>query len=135
MALIEWTDRYSVGVAKMDAQHRQLIDVLNELHKAMATARAGEVLPGLLARLAQYAGAHLAEEERLLRTHGYPTYAQHKQQHEDYLTKVKGFQKQVTTGQTSASIALLSFLREWWTTHILNVDREYAGFLNAKGVA
>jgi hemerythrin len=27
MALIKWTDRYSVGVAKMDAQHRQLIDV------------------------------------------------------------------------------------------------------------
>ena len=135
MALVEWSDRYSVGVAKMDAQHRQLIDVLNELHKAMGAARAGEILPGLLQRLGQYAGAHLAEEERLLRTHGYPAFAQHKQQHDAYLTKVQSFQQQLARGQTSASIALLSFLRKWWTGHILNVDREYAGFLKAKGVA
>ena len=72
MPLIDWNDRYSVGVRSLDAQHRQLIDILNQLHQAMSTANSQQVLPALMRQLSQYATAHLQAEERMLRARDIP---------------------------------------------------------------
>ena len=89
-------DRYSVGVRSLDAQHRQLIDVLNQLHQAMSTANSQQVLPALMRQLGQYATAHLQAEEQMLRAQGYPGFTQHKAQHDSYIAKVKDFQEQLS---------------------------------------
>jgi hemerythrin len=135
MPLIDWNDRYSVGVRSLDAQHRQLIDILNQLHQAMSTANSQQVLPALMRQLSQYATAHLQAEERMLRAQGYPGFAQHKAQHDSYIAKVKDFQEQLSKNPTGASIGLMGFLREWWTSHILTVDKQYSQFLKTKGVS
>ena len=35
MSLIEWKDEFSVGVAEVDLEHRDLIDLINDLHSLM----------------------------------------------------------------------------------------------------
>ncbi len=35
MSFIDWTEQMSIHVPEMDAQHMQLIQLLNDLHDAM----------------------------------------------------------------------------------------------------
>lgn len=136
MALIVWNDRYSVGVRSLDAQHRQLIDILNQLHQAMSAANSQPVLPALMRQLGQYATAHLQAEEQMLRAQGYPGFAQHKAQHDAYVSKVKDLRQQLSDNQAApASIGLMGFLKDWWTSHILSMDKQYSQFLKGKGVS
>ena len=48
---------------------------------------------------------------------------------------MKDFQEQLSKNPTGASIGLMGFLREWWTSHILTVDKQYSQFLKTKGVS
>jgi hemerythrin len=131
MPPLEWSDEHSVGVWTLDAQHKQLIGFINELQTAIVTGHAKKVLEDMLQKLMQYALTHLETEERLLRTHGYPGFLQHKAQHEAFMTKMLNFERQQAAGQT-ISIELLKFMKEWWSHHILKVDRQYADFLKSK---
>ena len=135
MPLIQWNDRYSVGVSTLDSQHRQLIGILNELHEAMSSARGKEVQSGIVQRLGTYAATHLETEEKILKTQSYPGFTQHKAQHDAYIAKMREFQEQLRKGEGGVPVALMTFLKDWWTRHILTNDKEYSGFLKARGVA
>jgi hemerythrin len=132
MALIQWNERFSVGVPSLDTQHRQLIDILNELHDAMTNARGKDIQVSIVQRLAKYASTHLETEERMLKTKNYPSFAPHKAQHDAYMLKMKDFEKQIG-GDRSVAVGLMSFLKEWWTGHILNTDKQYSDFMKANG--
>jgi hemerythrin-like metal-binding protein len=134
MPLIQWNDKYNVGVRTLDGQHRQLIDIINDLHEAMFKGQAKEVQAGLLQRLGQYAAEHLNTEERMLSSNGYPDFVQHKAQHDNYIAKVRELEKQVGTGKLSLGVTLLPFLKDWWTGHIMKTDQQYAPFFKQKGV-
>ena len=97
----------------------------------MSAARGQQVLAGLPGRLGQYARTHLETEENFLKTHGYPAFARHKAQHAAYAAKVREMQQQLRQGRVAISVGLMAFLKEWWTTHILNADRQYAEYLKS----
>ena len=134
MPLIQWNAGYSVGVASLDGQHQQLIGILNELHEAMAAAKADSVLTEIVTRLGSYARMHLDTEERLLKTNSYPEFAQHKAQHDAYVSKVQAFQSELGSRRVAVTVELLQFLKKWWMDHILGTDRRYTEFLNQRGV-
>jgi hemerythrin len=134
MALIQWSDRYSVGVSTLDNQHRQLIGILNDLHEAMSTARGKDVQNGIVQKLGTYAATHLETEEKLLKAQAYPTFVQHKAQHDAYIAKMKEFQDQLRKGEGGVPVALMTFLKDWWTKHILTTDKEYSAYLKAREV-
>ena len=135
MPLIQWSDSFSVKVPSLDAQHAQLIKILNDLHEAMLAQRGRAVLAEEVARLHQYARTHLKTEEDLLQKHGYPNFAEHKAQHDAYLAKVKDIETEMRNGGLTVANQLMRFLKEWWTSHILKTDREYADFLKQRGAA
>lgn len=131
MPLLEWRDEYSVGVWTLDAQHKQLIGFVNELQLAIVSGRSKQVVEEMMQKLAVYGKTHLETEERILLTHGYPDFVQHKAQHDAYVVKMQKIQQQQAAGQT-ISIELLKFLKDWWFHHILKVDRQYADFLTSR---
>jgi hemerythrin len=135
MSLIQWNDKFNVGVRTLDGQHRKLIEIINELHEAMCQGHAKEVQAGLVQRLGQYAAEHLNTEEKMLRSNGYPDFAQHKAQHDTYILKMREFEQNVAAGKMTLAVTLLPFLKEWWTGHIMKTDQQYAGFFKQKGVS
>jgi len=135
MALILWNDRFSVGVPSLDIQHRQLVEMVNELHAALAAGRGEPVIRELLDRLGRYAETHLESEEQMLRAHDYPDFAAHKAQHEEYLARVRELQSRAGHGQVAMVISLLAFFKDWWTSHILHADKAYSDYLRARRAA
>lgn len=134
MALLEWRDEYSVGVWTLDAQHKQLIGFINDLQVAIVSGRAKQTVDEMMQKLSVYAKTHLETEERILRTHGYPDFVQHKAQHDAYTLKMQRLREHHGAGQT-ISIELLKFLKEWWSHHILKVDHQYAEFLTSRNAS
>lgn len=79
--LFAWSDDLSVGIQEIDEQHKVLVGLLNELHTAISGHKGSAECRVILDRLAEYARAHFAVEESLMRVLGYPDYENHNGPH------------------------------------------------------
>lgn len=134
MKLIEWNDSLSVRIGEIDRQHRQLIDLINELSEAMSEgkgrATVGRILDGLL----QYTETHFQTEERYFDRFAYPMANSHKKEHAAFVAKVTEFRDAHTKGRLALSIDVMNFLKDWLRNHIKGVDMEYSPFLRERGL-
>jgi hemerythrin-like metal-binding protein len=129
-----WSELYCTGVAEIDAQHRQIISLINALDDAMALGH-GEVIVGtLLTELVAYCATHFATEESLFDAHGYPGALDHKQKHLKMTAKVHALQADFQQGKSPSPAELLAFLERWLNKHILETDQKYVPFLTGAGV-
>ena len=82
MPLFKWTKAHAVFINEIDAQHRNLMDMADDLHRAILagaeTPRTLELLKALIAA----AEDHFNYEERLMRSSQYSAYDWHRQQHD-----------------------------------------------------
>jgi hemerythrin len=131
---MQWNDTFSVGVAEIDAQHKNLVSYLNDLHFAMTQGKGSAILKSLLERLVGYTQVHFATEEKYMKQWNYPGYVYHKGEHDAFVKKVADFKTKFDAGQTTLSIDILIFLKEWVFNHILGTDKKYGPFFNKNGL-
>lgn len=134
MALMTWSDSYSVGVQALDKQHTALVETLNELYEAMMKGQAKSLTGPLLRKLVKYTHEHFANEERIMSATQYPGLAQHVIKHRELTKQVSEFVNRYEQGEITLSVDLLNFLRDWLGTHILKEDQEYGPWMNEHGV-
>ena len=130
MSLLTWNDSFSVGVKTIDQQHSGLFAIVNELHAAMMTGKAKNVLGALLDKLVKYTVEHFAYEERMMEAAKYPTLVTHRAHHTDLTKQVGDFMARYKRGDGALNIELLRFLSDWLTKHIQHEDKEYVPWLN-----
>lgn len=135
MALIEWSDTYSVKVKQLDDQHRKLIELINKLHDAMKAGKGSQIVGEVLASLADYTRSHFAAEENLMKTYNYPGYEAHKKAHNSLVLQVHDIQQRFQQGNAPLSQNVMTFLRDWLIEHIHGTDKSYGPFFNANGVS
>jgi hemerythrin-like metal-binding protein len=131
MALIEWKDEYSVSVKRFDGEHKKLFSLLNELNDAMAKGQGRFVVQSVLQQLLNYTRQHFAAEETAMRGVAFRGLASHMMEHRELTTKVEKFSAEYSKGDTSITIDVLYFLRDWLDHHILTTDHEYKEALSS----
>jgi methyl-accepting chemotaxis protein/hemerythrin len=131
--LFEWDDSLSVKVTEIDNQHKRLIDLINQLHKAMGEGKSKEEIDGILNGLIDYTKTHFGYEENLFDKYKYPETTQHKQAHIDLVKQVVEFEKKFKEGKENISMDLMNFLKNWLINHIKGTDQKYSKFLNDHG--
>jgi hemerythrin len=124
MVFVEWSEKLSVGMPEIDDQHKELISILNRLHAAMSEGKGKVVLKDTLADLADYTVTHFYTEERYMARYRYPKLAEHKAEHEAFVSKVKKFQLDFEAGNATMSIDLMKFIKDWLVTHITGTDMQ-----------
>ena len=132
--LFPWSDAYSVKIGIIDMQHKNLVGYVNELHQAMLEGHGKEKLGKILSNLIKYTHVHFGTEEKLMQSHGYPYYPQHKAEHDHLSATVVAFQDKFQRNEIGLTIEVMEFLKDWLVKHILGSDKKYAPFLNGKGV-
>ena len=135
MAFLDWSPELSVGFEEIDDDHKKLIEMLNALSDAATEAkgnRADAVVGQVLNELLSYTMWHFRHEERLMQTHGYPDFFEHKTQHGDLGEQATGLQKRFQDGNLDVAGEVLPFLKSWLADHILGTDKKLAAFLNDK---
>ncbi len=134
MALFSWSEKYSLGIPSIDAQHQKLVGMINTLHEAMKAEKSEEVLAGILDGMAQYAQEHFTYEEGLLAQAQYPELESHKVIHDSFVKKALALAEQFKEGNKVLTIETRNFLKDWLQGHILGEDKKYVAHLKAKGI-
>ena len=117
MTLIEWQDSFSVGVESVDHEHRELIDLINTVHRdAVAGCDPQDVVTALGEIYAQIA-AHFALEERFMRESRYAAFVEHKADHEVLLDQLRDIMDRVETDGRYDADGLSAELGRWFTDH------------------
>jgi hemerythrin len=128
VALLQWDEKFSVGIPELDREHQQLVAMINKLHDAMKSGQGKGTLPQVINDLADYALKHFSHEEQLMEKCGYPDLARHKTAHAEFALQVTGYIDQVNNG-TLQAMALMKVLQEWLVSHIMQVDKNYGPFI------
>ena len=134
MVLIEWKDEYSVGIEKIDDQHKTLIEMINDLNEAMLNRIGQETAGEIIESLIYYTDSHFRTEEELFDNFSYPDSASHKKEHSDFVKKVSDFRKDHESGKIGLSVYIIEFLSTWLKNHITGTDMKYASFFEGKNI-
>lgn len=122
MNLINWREEFSVGVAEVDYEHQELIELINALHRSVregVTRR--QVLDGLGDIFAQIA-AHFALEEKHMRDTRYRAYPEHKEDHEALLDDLRDIMDEVEDDGEFDERRLSIDLDRWFSDHFRTHD-------------
>jgi hemerythrin len=135
---IVWTEKYSVNVVEIDEQHKQFIEICNELLNLAedVTFTEEEALMKVM-KLGNYALYHLGTEEELFIKTKYPDASAHVAVHNEFRKKAQDYieqvrNKKVDTKQIIKEVA--DFSGEWLLDHILIVDKKYSEWFNSHGI-
>ncbi len=135
MALMEWSDSYSVKVSTLDNQHKKIIVLINDLHSAMRQAKGKEALADILDELTDYTVFHFSAEEKLMKEKNFPGYVNHKAEHDKLTKQVKELAANYKSGKNVVSQEVMLFLKEWLLHHIGESDKKYSSFFNNAGIS
>ncbi len=133
--LIPWSQSLSVGLEYIDSQHKVLIKLINDLHKAMKAGKSTSTSGAILDQLIEYTETHFGNEERLFKKFKYPEYENHKKVHTSLVSQVKDLKDQFMAGNGTLSVELMEFLQSWLKDHILKIDKKYVPFLRKNGIS
>ncbi len=134
MELIRWDEELELHLPAMDAQHRHLVELLNELYDEWATGTRREHLQPLVERLTECMRDHLSQEEELMRTYGYPGLEAHQQQHAFLNEELARWMQDFHAGRSLLSGQSVRLLKDWLGEHINVADREMADYLHRMDV-
>jgi hemerythrin-like metal-binding protein len=121
-----------VGIEQIDNEHKKLVDLLNELNRALQAGMGQGALGGVLDGLCQYTVYHFAHEEILFQESNYPRYEEHRRQHEALTAKALKIYQDFQSGTAEVlPEQVLEFLKNWLSQHIMGADREAGLYLQA----
>jgi hemerythrin len=134
MPIILWSDKLSVGIAEIDAHHKGLINIVNQLHDAIRTGKGDLELGVILDQLIDYTGYHFSYEESLMQPSKFPGQSVHEAEHKALLDQVLDLQAKFKKGQTGLSMRVINFLKDWLTNHMLGEDKKLGEYLTQQGM-
>ncbi|MCX8070655.1 MAG: bacteriohemerythrin [Thermodesulfovibrionales bacterium] len=134
MPFLVWDDRYKVNIAEIDMQHKRLFDMVNDMHKAMKSGSADDIIGIILEQLINYCDIHFVTEEKYMSLHNYPDFISHKKAHEYLTKKTHELYLKFKSGEKVLSFDVMDFLKDWLQNHILSVDKKFGPYLISKGV-
>lgn len=121
MSDFRWTTDLSVGVQASDDDHKQLIDLINQLSDGLSQGQGKAIIGKVLDELESYTRYHFAREEEFFERTGYPA-VDHKREHRELVEQIVTLQSRYKTGETALAIETLDILKEWLTAHIQGSD-------------
>src|SRR2546430_11748242 len=103
MPLFKWSRAHSVYLPEIDAEHRAIFRLGEELHAGLAAGRDLPSLRPVLVNLIASTEAHFKHEERIMHAAHYASLAWHKKQHDAVRWRVRRLKKRIDAGQPGAA--------------------------------
>lgn len=130
--MVQWQENLSVGVLKIDIQHKLLFEKFNRFAQACQSEAEGDTVHQLFWFLEAYAVTHFNDEEELMLSIAYPDYLPHRTEHREFAAEIGRVKERLKTegpGQGLVS-GLTQFVSSWLVQHISHMDRAIGRFVN-----
>ena len=132
--MIEWDDKYSVGLSIVDEEHKELIGILNKAVFAKEHNVNPEEIKEVLREMTIYVLTHFKTEETYMIEFNYPEYQYHKEEHHDFSIKTIAYLDKVIKGDYQIANEILEYLKQYLVNHIQVTDKNYIGCFNENGL-
>lgn len=125
MKKIKFTDELCSGDSEIDAQHKKIVEVLNDLISEVNISIRSEKFADILNDLVEYTEVHFKYEEYLLEKYHFEDLEDHKKKHDEFLENIAEIIESVVEDDYSAPKVLAHYLYAWITKHLLEEDKQY----------
>lgn len=123
-----WKEEYKVGIDKIDEQHRQLFDKIEQL---LEIAKSGDKRSNqqkcmeIIDFLVDYTVFHFNTEEALQREQKYVSYAQHVKIHTEFKNTVQAYKELLGKDFTAKTLkSFIGTMLAWLVNHVCVCDRK-----------
>lgn len=131
---LQWKAAMATGIAAVDAEHQQLLEIFNRTARAQARGATREDVNAILSSLARYTRHHFRVEARLMRQ--WEVDSRHRAMHLRAHETFRGFLRQASAAvdnhAAEVALDLLAFLAQWLLHHIMEVDQRMAREIHAR---
>ena len=139
--LIEWDESLSMGINEIDAQHKHLVNLINQLNYSLEIGQAKDMVQTALSGMVDYTIIHFLTEENYFNKFGFENAEEHKKAHKTFIDKVEEFKKDVELQDTNFDESnvyiakeMVNFLKDWIINHIKVIDKKYVNCFKIHGV-
>jgi hemerythrin len=127
---VAWSNSYSMGIKRIDDQHKGLLDFVNELfnHATGDEYEERTYFYKVIQQALQYVKIHFSTEEKIMIATKFPGYGEHKKVHDEFTQTVAESIQDFKEGKKLVLEKFANFLKDWVLSHIAVMDAQYAGY-------
>jgi hemerythrin len=129
MGMLKWKTEYSVGIASIDDEHREMIELINDAYAKLDGAQDEAAIEYCLEKIYSTISLHFALEERIMRDRNYDEYDDHKEDHEELLDEIRDLMDGFAADPKGGSRLLQARLSGWFGKHFAGFDARLHGKL------
>lgn len=133
--IIEWEDRYSVGVKLIDDQHKVLVDIVNSLIGLLASTPTKEKVDEIIARILDYKEFHFTTEEGYFKEFNYEKKDEHIAIHNKFNSTLEKIVADSKGDSIVLAFNLVDFLEDWLIHHFMIEDQKYVKCFHEHGLS
>lgn len=130
-ALVQFDEEHLFGVPAIDEEHRQLMEITNELYRAIKSDTDQAMLDRTFKHLKGYSEEHFNKEDAFMQRTNYPAAAEHKRHHAEFIQRLENLFVAYRGGDKTAGMDLLALLGNWWRNHMEHDDSKLAQFIRS----
>lgn len=124
--LVKWSKALETGVTFVDADHKVLINLLNQANDCIDQREESTVLGSVLDALVEYTDYHFLREEKMMHLSGYKGIDGHKAIHRALSGQVRTIYTDYQADSSAVDpIDVRDFLNSWLAEHIMGHDFAY----------
>jgi hemerythrin len=129
--LITWSNTFSCGIKHIDDQHKELVDLINDMfnHSTGDYKIEREYFNKVIQQAVKYIKIHFVTEEKIMRAIKYPGFAEHKKAHDLFVIKVIENIWNYETEKHYTLYSFTKFLKDWVLSHIAVMDKQYFTYI------
>ncbi len=128
--LLKWDDSYLIGIEELDFEHKKLIEEINILHQELAVHEEKSNIERCLGEIFARMQAHFALEEHVMKANSYPSYDEHKREHENLLgSYTETMLNFMNSPGTDSGDLVESELNHWIVDHMLTSDKKMSAMI------
>ena len=122
---IKWNPLYDTKHKIIDEQHKELVNIINDLYMSTIDHKANknEAFINAAKRCIEYADYHFKTEEKIMNIINYSDAENHKAMHREFYNEIINQVKNYQEGQPFIANKLVKYLKDWLLEHIAFRDK------------
>ena len=129
--LVAWDEKYNIGIEIIDEQHKELLNLTNQLYQACLTG--GEtvdtVFKKTMAGMVKFVKYHFGTEQKLMERINYPWFTEHKKQHDVLIMEILMTAKEYNGNKKFVPNKFVRKLKDWIFHHIAIYDKKLGSYI------
>jgi len=131
---LDWVPAFETGIAEMDAQHKQLITLANQMYASFKFDKNKKEIKENIRSFMDFASYHFGNEENYLEKFNFEFAKEHSADHKLFLKTLSQFQIDYAANKVKFLDNTMESIKKWLFHHFSEVDKKYIPVFKENGM-